>query len=86
MAHVMHQQAIGEGAHVWLQAYDPDRFTMELLPVTVDEVLAEGILFQAGHGLLCGWREDYNYRFGWRCWDEEPTDKELDEEPFANTI
>ena len=69
MAHVMHQQTIGVGAHVWLQTYDENSFSMVLLPATVDLVMDEGTVFQTNDGLLCEWPEDYNYRFGWRCWD-----------------
>ena len=86
MAHVMHQQAIGEGARVWLQTYDEEKFSMVLLFVTVDEIMDEGTLFQTNDGLLCGWQEDYNYRFGWRCWDAEPTEEDLRTEPFNETI
>lgn len=84
MAHVLPQMAIGQGAHLWLQAYDEKEYAMVLTPVTVDDVSSEGVLFQSETGLTCGWNEDYNYRFGWRCWDKMPTSEELIAEPWAS--
>ena len=85
MAHIINQSAIGEGAKLWLQAYDEDNYEMVLRPVCVDTVEEEVLFFHSSHGGdYCGWREDYNYRFGWRCWDTEPDLHEMAREPFAS--
>ena len=83
MAHVLPQMAIGQGARLWLQAYDEKEYAMVLMPVTVDDISSEGVLFQSERGLTCGWCEDYNYRFGWRCWDRMPTSEEMITEPWS---
>lgn len=85
MAHIISQTAIGEGAQLWLQSYDDDNYEMVLRPVRVDTATEEAFLFHSSLGAdYCGWREDYNYRFGWRCWDAKPDLMDLAREPFAS--
>ena len=86
MAHMINRSAIGTGAKLWLQAYDEKDYAMKLYHVRVDEVAEEAALFQNldEGALICEWAEDYNYRFGWRCWDERPSEEDLAATAFAS--
>ncbi len=50
MAHILNQTAIGEGAELWLQAYDEQNFEMLLRPVRVDAVERDVLFFRSHLG------------------------------------
>ena len=83
MANVLGFESLQLGSLVWLEAYDDDEYRMMLYPARITEFFGGVVGFKILHPMGSGrreiflWDDDYNYRFGWRCWDRCPSRKEL---------